>query len=148
MKINWGTKLGIVAACFMIFVVSMVVVISRQDVPLVEENYYEKGLNYQKEIDNNASVDSTVNILILKEGSYSSNPVVEVSKMSAGSIKSADLYFYRPSNPELDKHFTLDLVSGKTASFPLTDLSPGKWKISLNWKEGEKQFKVEKEFDR
>ncbi len=52
MKINWGTKLAFFAILFMVFVVSMVVVISRQDMPLVEDDYYEKGLNYQKEIDN------------------------------------------------------------------------------------------------
>jgi hypothetical protein len=148
MKISWGTKLGFFAALFMIFVVSMVVVISRQDVPLVEENYYEKGINYQKEIDNNAMVDSTIGIAYLKEGEYANNPVVQISKGSGGNIKDAELYFYRPSNPELDKKFTLTLNSGKVEMFDVKDFQQGKWKVSFSWKEGDKQFKVEKEFDR
>ena len=49
MKINWGTKLVFFALLFMTFIVTMVVIISRQDVPLVEEGYYEKGIRYQDE---------------------------------------------------------------------------------------------------
>ena len=51
MKINWGTKLAFFAVLFMGFVVYMVIRISQTDIGLIEEDYYEKGINYQKEID-------------------------------------------------------------------------------------------------
>ena len=50
MKINWGTKLVFFALLFMTFIVVLVVRIMRTDMPMVEDDYYEKGLNYQQAI--------------------------------------------------------------------------------------------------
>jgi hypothetical protein len=101
MKINWGTKLAFFAILFMVFVVSMVVVISRQDMPLVEDDYYEKGLNYQKEIDNNANMDSliTMDIVRIGNGPIEGDISLAIEKKSLGKIEEAELYFYRPSDP-------------------------------------------------
>ncbi|RZK90837.1 MAG: nitrogen fixation protein FixH, partial [Pedobacter sp.] len=48
---NWGTKLVLGMAAFMLFVTGMVVYMFRVhgNDSLVEEDYYEKGLDYDKE---------------------------------------------------------------------------------------------------
>lgn len=150
MKINWGTKLGFFAILFMIFVVSMVVVISRQDMPLVDENYYEKGLNYQKEIDNNANMDSLITMSIIKNGNGADVEEFSllIEKKSPGTIEGAELYYYRPSDPKLDQHQKLTLLTDARMMLPLKDLSPGKWQIKLSWTEGDKVFEIKKEFDK
>ncbi|RZL34263.1 MAG: nitrogen fixation protein FixH, partial [Pedobacter sp.] len=50
---NWGTKLVLGMAAFMLFVIGMVVYMFRVhgNDSLVEEDYYEKGLDYDKEYD-------------------------------------------------------------------------------------------------
>ncbi len=150
MKINWGTKLVFFAACFMVFVVSMVIVISRQEVTLVDDNYYEKGLNYQKEIDNNASADSTITLQYGKVqlGAQMGSNAIIIEKTSPGDIPEAILQYYRPSNPALDQKFKTEILSGKQLIHSVAALSAGKWKAVLTWKVGEKEYKIEKEFDR
>jgi hypothetical protein len=49
MKLNWGHKLVFFTILFMLFIITMVVAISRQKVDLVDTNYYEKGIQYQDE---------------------------------------------------------------------------------------------------
>ena len=51
MKWNWGTKLFIFTALFMIFMVILAVLSFRQDLHLVENDYYPKALEFQKKID-------------------------------------------------------------------------------------------------
>lgn len=150
MKINWGTKLGFFAILFMIFVVSMVVVISRQDMPLVEEDYYEKGLNYQKEIDNNASMDSLITMDIIKNGNGAEAGEFSllIEKKSSGNIEGAELFYYRPSDPKLDQHQKITLLAQARMMLPLKDLTPGKWQIKLSWTEGDKVFEIKREFDK
>lgn len=48
---NWGTKLIMGMLSFMSFIIVLAVLMfnSKPD-PLVDEDYYEKGLNYDKEI--------------------------------------------------------------------------------------------------
>ncbi len=51
MKINWGTKLAIAMAAFMIMITTFVVLMMREDISLVETDYYPKGQQYQEIID-------------------------------------------------------------------------------------------------
>jgi hypothetical protein len=149
-KINWGTKLAFFAILFMIFVVSMVFVISRQDMPLVEADYYEKGINYQSEIDNNAQVDSLISMKIanVQVGNQPMGLNLFIEKKSDGDIAEADLFYYRPSDPKLDQHQKISIPSKKLIALPLADLIQGKWIIKLTWMQAEKKFELKKEFDR
>lgn len=143
MKINWGTKLAFFAIAFMVFVVTMVVIISRQDVPLVEENYYEKGLNYQKQIDNNQSLGNQVVLHLVQ------NEVVLINA-SNQKIETGKLGYYRPSDPGMDKGELVNtpIEPGDTASFMMPELEKGKWKVSFSWKWENKDYLLEKEFER
>lgn len=142
MKINWGTKLAFFALSFMIFVVTMVVIISKQDVPLVEQNYYEKGLNYQKQIDNNQSLGEQVKIDVDGNNLFIIN--ASPQKIEAGKID-----YYRASDPTMDKGEMVKSVinPGDTSVFALPNLEKGKWKVSFSWKWDSKDYLLEKEFD-
>ena len=139
MKINWGGKLLIIALMFMLFVVSMVVVISKQDMPLVEQDYYERSLNYQEEIDNYANIDTSVMVNLMANH-------LEVS--SSNTLLGVKVKFYRPSNLELDKDFVIDILAGKKEVYDLSDLDLGKWIISVRWMKADKEFKISKNFER
>ena len=139
MKINWGGNLLIIALIFMLFVVSMVVVISRQDMPLVEQDYYERSLNYQKEIDNHANIDTSVQVNLVSTN-------LEVS--SSTNLPGVKVKFYRPSNPELDKDFVINILAGKKEVYDLSHLYAGKWVLSVVWMKADKEFKISKNFER
>lgn len=129
----------IAAILFMGFVISMVVIISKQDMPLVEQDYYERGLNYQKEIDNNANMDTSLRVNLV--GTH-----LEV--VSDENITDVKVKFYRPSNPDLDKNFTTNLSSGKREVYDLSNLDKGKWIISVVWMKNEKEYKFSRDFER
>ena len=48
---NWGHKILFLYLGFVILVMVMVFMAYRQDVPLVSDDYYEKELKYQDDID-------------------------------------------------------------------------------------------------
>lgn len=143
MKINWGTKLAFFAIAFMIFVVSMVITISRQDVPLVEDNYYEKGLKYQQEIDNNQSLGKQVTMHVQGNEVW----IINASKQV---LRPAKIGYYRPSDPALDQEELLkaEIAIGDTARWPIPNLQSGKWKVSLHWNWEGKEYELSEDINR
>lgn len=141
MRINWGTKLVFFTLIFMAFIVTLVVIISRQDVPLVEQNYYEKGLEYQHQIDNSQRVDSLFSVLVSPDG-------LEVMPLETRLQGKYTVFFYRPSDPAMDKEFEDQPVSGKKAVYDLGQLASGKWKVGIYWDEEGKSYRIERELDR
>jgi hypothetical protein len=150
MKINWGTKLAFFTIVFMVFIVTLVTIIMKQNVPLVEDDYYEKGLKYQQEIDNSTNYDSLVvfKITEIENAEGIKEKVLQISHTKPEVINGAKISFYRPSNKDLDKTIDTDLFPNKMEVYTLNPLQTGKWKISLTWMEGEKKYTIEKDFDR
>jgi hypothetical protein len=129
-KLNWGTGIVIGIIVFVIISVTMTVIFMTQDVSLVSDNYYEKSLSYQEEIDKQSrtkSLDEQVKINFNGEVIIISVPSNYLSKDISGEI-----FFYRPSNPELDFVLPLQLVEGSQL-IPVERLEKGFWRIKLNW---------------
>ena len=108
----------------------MTVIFMTQDVSLVSNNYYEKSLSYQDEIDKQSrtkSLDEQVKINFNGEIIIISVPSDYISKDISGEI-----FFYRPSNPKLDFALPLQLVAG-SQKIPVERLEKGFWRIKLNW---------------
>ena len=64
-KISWGTGIAIGIIVFVVISITMTVIFMTQDVSLVSNNYYEKSLSYQDEIDKQSrtkSLDEQVKI--------------------------------------------------------------------------------------
>jgi hypothetical protein len=129
-KLNWGTGIVIGIIVFVIISISMTVIFMTQDVSLVSDNYYEKSLSYQEEIDKQSrtkSLDEQVKINFNGEVIIISVPSNYLSKDISGEI-----FFYRPSNPELDFVLPFQLVEGNQI-IPVERLEKGFWRIKLNW---------------
>ena len=129
-KISWGTGIVIGIVVFVVISITMTVIFMTQDVSLVSDNYYEKSLSYQDEIDKQSrtkSLDEEVNINFNGEVITVSFPSDYISKDISGEI-----FFYRPSNPKLDFALPLQLVEG-SHNIPVERLEKGFWRIKLNW---------------
>lgn len=129
-KISWGTGIVIGIIVFVVISITMTVIFMTQDVNLVSDNYYEKSLSYQDEIDKQSrtkSLDEQVKISFNGE-------VITISVPSDYSNKdiSGEIFFYRPSNPKLDFVLPLHLVEG-SQNIPVERLEKGFWRIKLNW---------------
>lgn len=140
MKINWGTKLMFFAACFMGFVVFMVIRISQTDVPLVEEGYYEKGIRYQEQINISGNTDAFTAL------NFTDGKINVLNSKDSSSIQGT-LKLYKPNNPKLDKEFAVDLKPLSIYEIDMNTYEKGKWKLSLQWTRNNIQYSTEKEID-
>ncbi len=128
MKINWGHKLVFFMVLFMVFIVVMVYKIGSQQVDLVDKNYYEKGIQYQEEINKfNASDSIQYQIVFNKEQK-------EISFVTNVSNLEGTVYFYRPSDAKLDFNIPFKLNERGEFSYSLSDLKSGTWKVTFEWK--------------
>lgn len=130
MKFNFGTGLFIGAVLFMTFVVVLVVKIMKTDVPLVEDNYYEKGIRYQEKI-NMSNIDNLSTNIRIESGMDNNEKLINFSKTSLGDTIAGKAYFYRPSDKQKD--FTIDVILVDTNVFPfnVSKLEKGIWKIKF-----------------
>ncbi|MBK9098391.1 MAG: FixH family protein [bacterium] len=130
-RINWGTGIVIGIIAFVVISVSMTVIFMTQDVSLVSDNYYEKSLTYQDEIDKQSrtqSLDEQVKINFNGEIINILFPVEYLNKNISGEI-----YFYRPSDSKLDFKLPLDLSEEGNQMILVKDFEKGFWRMKLNW---------------
>lgn len=146
MKINWGTKLVFFALLFMGFIIYLSVRIMQTDVPMVEDNYYEKGLNYQKEIDNSAGIDSMIMLNVVNDDSGYQTLVL--INRSSSDITEGKLLFYRPSDKKKDIEVMLSIPAKKVFQFPMRDLERGRWNLKFSWTLYGEQFHMDKKIER
>lgn len=134
MKINWGTAIVIVMALFVAFILYFVFRISTEkkyDYDLVTEEYYQKEMVYQTEID----AEKNSNLLAADiSGEKTADgwmltfpPNLDYSKITG------TLTLYRPSNKQLDFQLPLQLTDSLLL-IPDSKLVPGRWNTIVQWK--------------
>ena len=130
-RINWGTGIVIGIVVFVILTISMTVIFMTQDVHLVTDDYYEKTLTYQDEIDKQSrtkALDDEVKINFNGKMIKVLFPSDYLNKNISGEI-----YFYRPSNPLLDFKIPLQLSKEGNQFIPVERIDKGFWRLKLNW---------------
>ncbi len=134
-KVSWGTGIVILISGFLLLTLGMVVFAFSQRVDLVEKNYYEKELGFQKHI------DSQTNALSLKTPvAYTAKgfemritiPLTETGKIAQGKVA-----FYKPSDSRSDLLFPLSTDSTGLFTISLIGKPLGIWKVSVEWKSGD-----------
>jgi len=130
-RINWGTGIVLGIIVFVVISITMTVIFMTQDVSLVSDNYYEKSLSYQDEIDKQSrtnSLDEQVKINFNGEIIDILFPSSYLSKNISG-----DIYFYRPSNSKLDFKLPLELNEEGNQLILVKNFEKGFWRLKLNW---------------
>lgn len=133
---NWGTKIVLGMVTFMMFIVCMVVYmfhVHGRDA-LIEENYYEKGINYNTEYDAKQNVfndQAKPNITITQ------TQIIIQLKDSA----TYELALMRPSNSAED----VKLKGNTTGNTNLilverATMAKGMWFLNLQWHAANKDY--------
>lgn len=141
MKLNWGHKLVFFTVLFMLFILFMVYKISTQQVDLVDKNYYERGIQYQQDI-NKFALGAKV------------NPKISIDSLSKNLTFSATLsqpiigtvFFYRPSDAQLDKTITFRTDKLGRFNTSVAAFENGPWKVTFEWVSDDKLFAAEHQF--
>ncbi|MBT8189385.1 MAG: FixH family protein [Bacteroidia bacterium] len=142
MKLNWGSGIAIFYTLFVIVMITMVVKSTQNKVHLVQENYYEKDLNYEefrKKRENGQTVKDQIIIKYHKK-----DKILNISLPKTMNIATGELALFRPSNKFLDKKFKLKLDDNASMDIQLErSLTTGLWQVQLDWESGGKSYYVE-----
>ena len=142
MKISWGTGIAGTYIIFLIVVISTVLFTATLDINLVTDDYYEKELVYQQEIEKHKRTLALPEQLLIKpEGK---NLILKFPGLFEFSDVGGDLHLYRPSDREQDFHIPVQTDSSGIQTIPLNKLSPGVWKVKVNWNVNEVSYFNEK----
>lgn len=139
MKWNWGTKLVIGMACFMSFIIILAIkMFNSAPDALVDNDYYEKGLNYDTEYHLKEQVKTD-----------HAQPEIQVGKegMILTFITAAEgkVNMVRTSDKRMDKVIQIKTDEQHRAGIPLTGIAKGRWKLIINWNSDGKSYLDEQE---
>lgn len=142
LKFNWGTGIFISIVVFMIITVILTVIFMNQRVDLVTNNYYEKTLAYQNQIDTykrTAELKERVSFNYAGDKISLSFPGSFIQQVNDGM-----LYFYRPSDSRKDFRVPIQLDKNGTQTFNTAKIDKGYWKVEILWKMNNQNYKMEK----
>jgi len=137
---NWGWKIAILYGGFVTMMITLVVLSSQQDIPLVTEDYYEKDLQYETQmhrIANSKTLKEDVNV---KYDAATQEIKVQFPK----EIKDiqGEILCFRPSQEDIDFTINIEDLEENSTAFGTSEMLSGKWKIKITWEgDGEIYYK-------
>ena len=124
---------------FMSYILSLVGMTIGKTPEYVEKDYYAKDIRSNEILAEFANANQ-LNEQADFNVDYKSG---EMNFDSAGTlVESGSLIFSRPSNSKNDK--VIDLQSSQ--KLHMKDFAPGKWKVEVLWSDGEKRYRMRKDF--
>lgn len=136
---DWGKGILLTIIAFVGFILTLVIISVRQDdIHLVTENYYEKEIKYQDQIDRETSA-AGLNREVLVFDSQAKTVVLDLPVGAKGNLQ-----LFRPSDARLDQELSLDILEEGKTTVPLEKLKSGYWKVQLTWTENGVDFYQEK----
>ncbi|MEN8202444.1 MAG: FixH family protein [Bacteroidota bacterium] len=141
MKFNWGTGILIFLILFLMAAGVFIGFAMRQDVNLVHEDYYEKGVDYAKQMNAEArSVAFRDSIASHFEDQFL---VVTFQGSQEMRIDSGAVLLYRPSSSSLDLNMPFDFSIGYL-NIPGSELYSGRYILKLYWYSEGLKYEVDK----
>ena len=132
-KINWGKGLFIGMSIFMLFIITLVVMIFRQDTDSYDPSYYEKGLDFNKEYTRGQQVFTDG----VKPTIKLSDAVLNIG--FTAQVKGR-LLFQRPSDEKMDKSLAFQSDASGQVEIPLAQFARGRWQLTFEWSNNSKQY--------
>ncbi|WEK17514.1 MAG: FixH family protein [Candidatus Pedobacter colombiensis] len=136
---NWGTKLVIGMLCFMSFIIVLsVLMINSKTDALVDTDYYEKGLDYDKDYSRKEQVkiDNAAPSISITDDS-----IILLFKSKADG----DIKLVRNADQKMDKKVSIQTDATNTVKIPLKGIKKGQWRLIISWTNEGKAYLNEQE---
>lgn len=136
---NWGMKLILGMASFMLFIIVMVLLMfdSRKDA-LVDTDYYEKGINYNKVYNRKEQTKNDHATPVV-----SANQDMIIIRFMQHAKGTATLM--RTSDKALDRAVPFESNINNQVIIPSKQLKNGSWRLIIEWISKEKSYLYEQE---
>ncbi len=132
-----------ITATYLLFVLGMFVFVFFSfsiNTDLVENDYYQKGLKYQRQIDR---VDNTRKLPEALKYSYDNKKneyVIIAPKNEPLSAINGIVLFFRPSDKTQDKNIPLQFDSNGIFKYSLSDFRKGYWRVKIFWNIAQNEY--------
>ena len=125
---SWGKGITIVMVSFMTFILYMVITLMSKTTDLESENYYEKEMEFDKEI----TAMSNTNALKEKVKITQNEDYFVLQFPDLENVNSIEVLMFRPNNMKQDRVFTVN--NSKTLMIPINQLKKGNYKMNIQYK--------------
>jgi len=136
----WPIGIAAFLTLFVLSLVGVAIFASFQPHDLVVRDYYDAGLEFQKQVDSEARAEA--------EGTPFE--VIQLAQPHALRLQFADRFLatplagtatlYRPSNAGFDRTVTLALDSDGQQQLDLEGLPTGLWRVKVRWEQGGEDY--------
>ncbi|AMR33550.1 hypothetical protein A0256_20045 [Mucilaginibacter sp. PAMC 26640] len=137
---NWGKGIIGGMVLFMLFILSMCIYMFMAPEDGYDHQYYEKGLNFDKDFKKEQQVQKDQASPLITV--WNKSVRIRFVKPAAGTIK-----FVRPANEALHKEIKLDSLAGNEVAINTENMAVGRWQIILNWDSNHKAYLYHQEID-
>ena len=130
MKFNWGTGILIFLILFLLACGFFIAFAMRQDVSLVHEDYYEKGVDHSQQMLKEARSAGYKNDI----GTRFQDGVllIDIRNSLSAKMDSARFHLYRPSDSKFDIKRPFEADRGSLL-IPGEELIPGRYILKVYW---------------
>jgi hypothetical protein len=129
-KLNWGTKLGMMASLYVIGVLIFVGFSTTQKINLVSKDYYPSGVKHQDQINKIKNAHHMQNPVVIEELDDAIQ-IIFPEEMRTGV--NGKVVLYRPADYESDMKFKLKLDDNGIYSLSTDQLLNGRYTLKLDW---------------
>lgn len=144
LKIHWGWGIAIFYSLFVLSLLGFLFFTTFNRVDLVEEDYYEKEINYQQQIDKETRTANLAGKLTMQP-SGSVFILTFPGELDPSTI-GGSIHFYRPSSKRLDQKFKIEADSSGMQVLPVNTLRKGLWFVKVDWSAGDSAYYNEEKF--
>lgn len=128
---NWGHKIILVIAVFIVSMLAMVFVAFQQDNEMIDDNYYEKEIHYQSLIDASHNLNEVSSADLIKQTEKAF--VVTIPLKLLANFANGKIEFISNDNRKKDKILKLEPDTKGLFFINGSMLFPGSYKVRINW---------------
>jgi hypothetical protein len=141
----WEIGIWFIYVGFVAFILGCVAYVAFRRIDLVEFDYYEKGLEYQRQI---GKIQSGANERpqITYDHSRAMVTLVFPDSQTSDSI-SGSILFFRPSDASQDFEVAIKLNSYNIQTISDNRLSKGFWRVKINWQISDQKYYYENQIN-
>ena len=143
MKFNWGTGIALTFTIFAGGILFLVVLSSKENTDLVSNDYYNKEIAFQSQIDKEKNADQLAQPL--QVAFNKSTDVVSISfPNKIHSSIEGKIHFFKPDDAALDFDVNIATDSSLQQNVNAEKMKKGLWRAQVDWKSNGKSFYEEK----
>jgi hypothetical protein len=143
MRFTWGTGIVVFLILFLAACLIFIVFAFNQDVNLVHNDYYEKGVDYSQQMNRDSRSIKYKDQIEISELNDSIRILFPEEVVSG--TDSVRILFFRPSNHNMDIN-SLAVFTGNFVSVSKENLISGRYIVKLTWNHDNLGYEIDKTF--